>query len=214
MTTQNQQTGPSQTGPSQTGPSQTGPSQTGPSVTDLLLDWRAGQQGALELLIPRIYRELRNIAQAQVKGEQQGQTLSATDLVHEAFLRLVDIDVPWNDRAHFLAVAARVMRRILVDRSRAKARIKRGGAARRVPLEDIHLANLEPSTDLLALDRALNELAEFDDRKAQAVELVYFGGLTYDEVAVVLDVSRATAHRHLRLAKAWLHDRMEMAGAS
>ncbi|MEM9557849.1 MAG: sigma-70 family RNA polymerase sigma factor [Acidobacteriota bacterium] len=185
-----------------------------PSVTDLLLDWRAGEEGALELLMPRLYRELRRIAQAQIKDEQPGQTLSATDLVHEAYLRLVDADVSWNDRAHFLAVAARVMRRILVDRSRAKARVKRGGSARRVPLDEVHVARLEPATDLLALDRALRDLAELDDRKSQAVELVYFGGLTYDEVATVLEISRATVHRDLRLAKAWLHDRLESSAGS
>lgn len=181
------------------------------SVTELLLLWRGGQDDALELLLPKVYEELRNIARKQLVGERAGQTLSATDLVHEAFLRLVDVDVSWHDRVHFLAVGARVMRRILVDRARAKARVKRGGGVQRVTFDEGQLASLDSSWELLELDRALRELAELDARKARIVELVYFGGLSYDEVAAVVDVSRATAHRDLRLAKAWLHDRMASA---
>ncbi len=178
-------------------------------MTELLVEWRAGDRDALELLVPRVYEELRRIARFHLRGERPGQTLSATDLVHESFVRLVDVDVSWNDRAHFLAVGARVMRRILVDRSRAKGRLKRLGAAIRVPLEDVQPATPEPSVELLELEQALCELAEIDARKAHVVELVFFGGLTYDEVAAALDISRATAHRDLRLAKAWLHDRIE-----
>ncbi|MDA8018325.1 MAG: sigma-70 family RNA polymerase sigma factor [Thermoanaerobaculia bacterium] len=178
------------------------------TVTDLLLSWRGGDPAALELLIPKVYDELRRIARGKLVGERQGQTLSATDLVHEAFLRLVDVDVSWTDRVHFLAVGARVMRRILVDRCRAKARQKRGGRARHVSLDEVQPASLDPSAELLELDHGLQELAEFDDRKARAVELVYFGGLTYDELAEALGVSRATAHRDLRLGKAWLHARL------
>lgn len=181
------------------------------SATELLLEWRAGEQGALELLIPKVYDELRRIALGNLEGERPEQTLSATDLVHEAFLRLVAVDVSWQDRAHFLAVAARVMRRILVDRSRSKARQKRGGGARRVPLDQAQPPSLEPSSELLDLDRALSDLARLDARKAKVVELVYFGGLTYEEVALVVGVSRATTHRDLRLAEAWLYDRLEAA---
>ncbi|MEM9593377.1 MAG: sigma-70 family RNA polymerase sigma factor [Acidobacteriota bacterium] len=177
-------------------------------MTDLLLDWRAGQEASLEPLMAKVYEELRRIARRHLKGERPEQSLSATDLVHEAFLRLVDVDVSWNDRAHFLAVGARIMRRILVDRSRAKARQKRGGAAWKIPLDEIHTVSLEPAAELLELDEALSNLNQLDARKARVVELVYFGGLTYDEVAVVLEISRATAHRDLRLAKAWLHDQM------
>ena len=184
------------------------------SVTDLLLDWRGGDEGALERLMPRVYEELRRIAGSHLKGEAPEQTLSATDLVHEAFLRLVDVDVSWNDRVHVLAVGARVMRRILVDRSRSKARLKHGGAINRVALDEVQATSLDPSTELLELEHALCELADLDSRKASVVELVYFGGLTYDEVAAALDISRATAHRDLRLARAWLHDRMETAGPS
>lgn len=180
-----------------------------PTITELLLEWRGGDDEALELLMPRVYEELKKIAQHRLKGESPEQTLSATDLVHEAFIRLIAVDVSWSDRAHFLAVGARIMRRILVDRSRSKARLKHGGAVKRVPLDEAQSASLEPSDELLELDQALCDLAELDARKANVVELVYFGGLTYDEVAVALDISRATAHRDLRLAKAWLHDRIE-----
>lgn len=184
-----------------------------PSVTQLLSAWRGGDDDALERLTPLVYQELRRLAQHHVSRERPGQTLAATDLVHEAFVRLVDVDVSWQDKAHFLAVAARMMRRILINRSRDKARLKRGGGEVRISLEDLDgptpdPAVPEPSSDLLELDLALRELARRDSVKARVVELVYFGGLTYEEVAEALGVSRATAHRHLRLAKAWLHDRL------
>lgn len=183
------------------------------SVTELLFAWRSGDPAALDQLTPLVYQELRRLAQYHVSREHRGQTLAATDLVHEAFVRLVDVEVPWQDRAHFLAVAARMMRRILVNRSRDKARLKRGGGETRLSLEDLGGPNPEPaapalSSDLLELDLALSELAELDALKTKVVELVYFGGLTYEEVAEALGLSRATAHRHLRLAKAWLHDRL------
>ena len=183
------------------------------SVTELLLLWRGGDDDALERLIPKVYAELRRIARRQLRGERSEQTLSATDLVHEAFLRLVSADVSWNDRVHFLAVGARAMRRILVDRARSKARLKRGGTSRRVTFDEAQPVVLGASAELLELDQALRELAEIDARKSRIVELVYFGGLTYDEVAAVLEVSRATAHRDLRLAKAWLYDRIEGSAA-
>ncbi len=184
-----------------------------PSVTELLVAWRSGDSAALDQLTPLVYQELRRLAQHHVNREHRDQTLAATELVHEAFVRLVDVEVPWQDRAHFLAVAARLMRRILINRSRDKARLKRGGGEARLSLEDLGGATPEPATpafssDLLELDLALRELAQFDALKAKVVELVYFGGLTYVEVAEALGLSRATAHRHLRLAKAWLHDRL------
>lgn len=183
------------------------------SVTELLAAWRGGDRDALDRLTPLVYQELRRLAQHHVSREHRGQTLSATDLVHEAFVRLVDVEVCWQDRSHFLAVAARMMRRILVNRSRDKARLKRGGGMAHVSLGDLGGPTLEPATpapatDLLELDLALSALAELDELKARVVELVYFGGLTYEEVAEALGLSRATAHRHLRLAKAWLHDRL------
>ncbi len=178
------------------------------SVTELLLEWRQGDEQALELLMPKVYAELGKIARGHLQGERPGQTLSATDLVHEAFIRLVDADIGWNDRAHFLAVCSRGMRRILVDRSRAKDRVKRGAGAERVSLRQLDIDDLDPGTQLLELDSALCQLEALDARKAKVIELIYFGGLSYDEVAAVLEISRATAHRDLRLARAWLHDQM------
>ncbi|MCG8456926.1 MAG: sigma-70 family RNA polymerase sigma factor [Holophagales bacterium] len=184
------------------------------SVTDLLVQWREGDDEALEQLTPRVYHELRRLAGSQLRGERPGQTLSVTDLVHEAFLRLVDVEVSWQDRAHFLAVGARMMRRILVDRSRAKSRTKRGAGAQRVSLEDTQLGGEldgeQISIELLALDRAIEVLSKVKRRRGRAVELFYFGGLTYEEVAVALGVSRATAHRDLRLARAWLEEHLEL----
>jgi RNA polymerase sigma factor (TIGR02999 family) len=178
------------------------------SVTRLLRDWRGGDEAALDRLLPRVYGELRRLARRHLGTEKPGHTLGATGLVHEAFLRLVEADVPWQDRAHFLAVGARMMRRILVDHSRGRSRLKRGGASPRLSIEDVEPAAPEVSMELMELDRALEELADFDARRAQVVELVFFGGLSYEEVAEALGISRATAHRDLRLAKAWLHSRL------
>ncbi len=178
------------------------------TVTKLLKDWRSGDEDAFDALVPRVYAELRRLAQAQVRRERPGFSLAATDLVHEAFLRLVDVDVPWQDRAHFLALCARLMRRILLNRCRDKARLKRGAGQPIWSLDGLDVAADETPLDFLALDLALRELAEIDARKAQAIELVYFAGLTYEELAEALGVSRATAHRDLKLAKAWLHDRL------
>lgn len=179
--------------------------QQDPSVTALLRAWHEGDAEALHELMPLVYDELRRLAQHHVSRERPGQTLTATALVHEAFLRLVGAEATFKDRSHFLAVAARLMRRILIDRSRAKARIKRGGGLTPVQIEELELAAETPSSELQALDDALEELATFDSRKAQAVDLVFFGGLTYDEAAEALSISRATLHRDLGLAKAWLH---------
>ncbi len=176
-----------------------------PSVTALLLAWHEGDGEALQQLMPLVYNELRRLAQHHLSRERPGQTLTATALVHEAFLRLVGIEATFKDRSHFLAVAARLMRRILIDRGRAKTRLKRGGGVTPEKLDDLELAAETPASELQALDDALEELATFDPRKAQAVDLVFFGGLTYDEAAEALSISRATLHRDLGLAKAWLH---------
>jgi RNA polymerase sigma factor (TIGR02999 family) len=178
------------------------------SVTQLLRAWRAGEPAALDELMPLVYDELRRLARRHLRAEAPGNTLSPTALVHEAFLRLVDADVPWQDRVHFLAVGARIMRRVLVDRGRARRAQKRGAGVAPVEETVADPASGEPAVELLALDLALDELARIDERKAQAVELIYFGGLSYDEVAEALGISRATAHRDLRLAKAWLYDRI------
>ena len=164
------------------------------------------------MLMPLIYDELRRIAARSMSRERPGQTLRATELVHESFLRLVDADVTWQDRAHFLAVSARTMRRVLIDHIRAGARDKRGGGAAHVSLEELEFdvagVNQKPH-EVLALDEALESLASVDARKAQVIELTFFGGLSYDEVAEALHISRATAHRDLTFAKAWLYSRLQ-----
>lgn len=182
------------------------------AVTALLRDWRNGDRQALEQLTPLVYDELRRIAAGYLRGERSGHTLQSTALVHEAYVRLVDADVDWQDRAHFFALAARTMRRILVDHAEARGAAKRGGGLVAVTLhEEIPAASdADGSTDLLALDAALNKLAALDPRHASVVELHYFGGLTYAEIAETLGLSTSTLDRSLRLAKAWLAS--ELAG--
>ena len=177
-------------------------------VTGLLAAWSAGDPNALDRLMPLVYAELHARAARQLRGEHTGHTLQPTALVHEAFLRLVDADIPWRDRAHFYHVAARAMRRVLVDHARGLQRAKRGGAAVRVTLDAENLAAPEAGTDVIALDEALERLAATDERKARVVELHYFAGLNYDEVAAAVEISPATVHRDLRLAKAWLRREM------
>lgn len=178
------------------------------TVSRLLLAWRQGDASARDQLLTHIYDELHRLAERRLRSEDPGHTLQATALIHEAFIRLVDADVQWTSRAHFFAIAARLMRRILVDHAKALRRQKRGGGAARVSLDDALLITPEPDADLVALDAALVELEKFDERKAKAIELHYFGGLTYDEVAEILGISAATVHRELRMAKAWLYHRL------
>ena len=174
------------------------------NVTQLLRDWRAGRQVALAELIPLVEQTLHGLAQRQMRKENAGHTLQATALVNEAYMRLVDAPVSWENRAHFLAVAARIMRHILVDHAKAKRRTKRGGAEMRVTLHEAQLAGAGTEPDVLDLEDALGRLAVFDARKASVVELSFYGGMTYDEIADALDISQATVDRDLRLAKAWL----------
>jgi RNA polymerase sigma-70 factor (ECF subfamily) len=174
------------------------------AVRDLLLAWRDGDASALDRLMPLMYDELHGLARRQLRGERPDHTLQTTALLHEAYLRLIGADVRWEGRVHFLAVAATLMRRILVDHARARSRQKRGMGMTEVPLEFAEVAAPEPSIDLLVLDDALVRLAAFDARKARAAELHYFGGLSYEETAQALEISEATAHRELRVAKAWL----------
>jgi RNA polymerase sigma factor (TIGR02999 family) len=186
-------------------PTQEGTS-AGTGVTELLKAWSAGNQQALERLTPRVHRELKRIAHRYMNAEGAGHTLQTTALVNEAYLRLVDArEVSWQDRAHFLAVAAQMMRHILVDYARAKGRRKRGGEMQRVTLEE----GLEISPDKLdsfeALDQALTRLAEAEPRKGRVVELRFFGGLSMKETAEVLQVSTETVKLDWRFAKAWLH---------
>ena len=178
------------------------------SVTALLVAWRAGDDGARDRLLAIVYDELHRQAERVMRGDAPGHTLQTTALVHEAYLRLVHADVPWEDRAHFYAVAARTMRRILVDHARARRREKRGGGLAEITLEESAVIDPRQPPDLEALDEALERLAAVDERKARAVELHYFGGLSYDETARVLDISPATVHRDLRMAKAWLYQQL------
>lgn len=174
-------------------------------VTALLQAWTDGDQSALAALVPLVEQELHRLARHYMRGERPGHTLQPTALVNEAYLRLVGVaHVRWQNRAHFLAVAARTMRRILVDLARAKGYQKRGGRSPVVPLDDVEVAAPAPATDLVALHDALDALAYVDARKAQVVELRYFGGLTVNETAEVLDVSPETVMRDWTFAKAWL----------
>lgn len=178
-------------------------------VTGLLLKWGQGDEAALDRLIPLVYQELHQIAQRCMTGERAGHSLQATALVNEAYLRLIKTkDVAWNDRAHFLAVCARVMRRILVDHARARRYKKRGGDAARVTFDEALIVTDEPAHDFVALDDALAALAKFDERKGRVIELRFFGGLSVEETASVLNVSSDTVMRDWRLAKAWLQREM------
>lgn len=174
-----------------------------PTVTTLLEQWRSGDSGALDQLTPLIYDDLRRIAAKYLQSERPGHTLQATALVNEAFARLAESDLEFEDRAHFLAIAARTMRHILTDFGRAKRSQKRGGGVRAVTLVEDMVGGSE-STDIVDLDDALQALAAIDERKSDVLVLHYFGGMTYDEIAVAVGISAATVDRDLRLAKAWL----------
>jgi RNA polymerase sigma-70 factor, ECF subfamily len=174
-------------------------------VTGLLLAWRAGDETALDRLVPLVHDELHRIARRCMHGERAGHSLQATALVNEAYLRLLHVrQINWQNRAHFLAMSARLMRRILVDFARAKRNHKRGGDAVRVTfVEDLAVSN-EPDVDLVELHDALDALTVFDERRSQVVELRFFGGLSVEEAAVVLKVSPETVTRDWKLAKSWL----------
>jgi RNA polymerase sigma factor (TIGR02999 family) len=175
-------------------------------LTAILDAIQNGDPHAAEQLLPLVYDELRKLAAVKLAQEKPGQTLQATALVHEAYLRLVDQDRAqhWNSRGHFFAAAAEAMRRILVESARRKGRLKRGGGRKQVPLEDVALPVEDHADDLLALDEALTKLAQEEPVKAEVVKLRYFAGLTLDEVAVCLNISPATAKRSWAVARAWL----------
>jgi len=185
-----------------------GPPSRDPSrvhVTDLLLAWVSGDRSALDELMPLVHQELRRLARVQMRGERDNHTLQTTALVNEAFLRLIDLRrIQWQDRAHFMALSARLMRRVLVDHARSRNYQKRGGGAAPVALEDVLVASPERGADLVALDDALEDLARVDRRKSQVVELRFFGGLSVEETAEALSVSPETVMRDWRLAKVWL----------
>jgi RNA polymerase sigma factor (TIGR02999 family) len=182
------------------------------SVTALLRKWTAGDATALDQLMPLVYDHLRGLAHRYLASERQGHTLQSTALVHEAFLKLISGNVSPKDRGHFLALAARAMRQILVDHARSKHRDKRGGGAVHLTLNEAVMVSGEPPAELLDLDDALNRLAARDERKAKIVELIHFGGLNYEETCLVLGISPSTLHREFSLAKAWLV--RELKGAS
>jgi RNA polymerase sigma factor (TIGR02999 family) len=174
-------------------------------VTRLLADWRGGDQEALDRLMALVYDELRRIAGRYMRGERENHTLQTSALVNEAFLRLADHrNIDWQNRAHFFGVAAHAMRHVLVDHARSRDRLKRGGGALKVALDEAVDVADEEAAELVALDDALRSLAAFDERKARVVELRYFGGLTTEEAAEVLGVSPATVERDWSAARAWL----------
>jgi len=174
-------------------------------VTELLLKWREGDESALDRLVPIVHSELRRIARRCMAGERAGHSLQATALVNEAYMRLIDVKhVNWQNRAHFLAMSARFMRRILVDYARSKGYQKRGGGAVNVTFDESLPVAAEPGMDLVALDDALKALATVDERKSRVIELRFFGGLSVEETATVLGVSPETIMRDWKLAKAWL----------
>jgi RNA polymerase sigma factor (TIGR02999 family) len=175
------------------------------SVTDLLVAWGNGDRFALDNLVPLVHQELRRLARLQMRGERDNHTLQTTALVNEAFVRLVDLRrIRWQDRAHFLALSARLMRRILVDHARSQNYQKRGGGVETVTLDDLVITAPQRGADLVALDDALELLGRVDPRKSRVVELRFFGGLTAEETAEALDVSPGTVQRDWRLAKVWL----------
>jgi RNA polymerase sigma-70 factor, ECF subfamily len=180
-------------------------------ITELLLAWSNGEPDALQKLAPLVYAELQRLAHHYMAGERPGHTLQPTALVNEAYLRLIDSShVRWQNRAHFFAISAELMRRILVDFARSRGYHKRGGEARRISLEEAPPIAIERSADLVALDDAMSALAAIDERKSRVVELRYFGGLSVEDTAEVLKVSPETVMRDWRLAKVWL--RRELSG--
>src|SRR6185369_9017962 len=184
-------------------------------VTQLLLRWRSGDHNALDELIPCVHAELRRLARLYMRRERSGHTLQTSDLIHEAYLRLVNQQsVEWQDRAHFFAVAAQIMRRILIDHARSYQYAKRGAGAEKVPLDEIAVVNQERASELVALDEALVSLAAYDARKSKIVELRFFGGLSIEETAEVLETSPATVKREMQAARLWLRHMMTESASS
>jgi RNA polymerase sigma-70 factor, ECF subfamily len=183
---------------------------TSSDLTQLLLAWGDGDREALDELTPLVYRELKKLAKSHLRRERDGHTLQPTALAHEAFIKLIDQrNVRWRNRAHFFGIAAQAMRRILVDHARARLAGKRGSGGAAVSLDEAIDVSDSRADQLLALDEALKRLAQFDPNKGRVIELRYFGGLTLEETAEVLGVSRATVIREWRMAKAWLYGELK-----
>ncbi len=183
-----------------------------PDVTQYLLDWRAGDEQALNRLMPVVYRELYRLGQRSMRRERRDHTLQATALIHEAYLQLIQQRrVVWQDRSHFFAVAATMMRRILLHHAERKHSAKRGGPQPLLQLDEAAILGHEPSVDLLALDQAIETLQQLDPRSGRVVELKFFAGLTAKEIAEVLKISEATVKREWRMARAWLQHHLSQA---
>jgi RNA polymerase sigma factor (TIGR02999 family) len=181
------------------------------NFTQLLTEWRSGHPQALERLTPLVYDELRRLARSYMRAERGSHTLQATAVVHEAFLRLIQANVALQDRGHFFALASRLMRRVLVDHAKSRSRVKRNAGVREFIADDTAGELPAMDFDIVALDDALDGLHQMEPRLAQVIELHYFGGLTYDQIAVAVGASAATVHRDIRLARAWLLN--EIAGS-
>lgn len=179
-----------------------------PSVSELLVKWREGDEVALNALMPRVYAELHRLAHLYLRKQHRGHILQSTALVNEFYLKLLDMNISWQNRAHFFGVAAIVMRAILVDYARAQRAAKRGGGALQVSLSKVQIYQNEDAIDLLDLHEALTSLAVLDPRQSRIVELRYFAGLSIEETAEVLDISPATVKREWTMARTWLHKRM------
>ncbi|MCU0244928.1 MAG: sigma-70 family RNA polymerase sigma factor [Bryobacter sp.] len=179
-------------------------------ITNLLQQWSGGSPEAFDHLVPLVYDELRHMAGGFLRGEREGHLLQPTALVHELYLRMVDQErAQWQDRSHFFAVAAKMMRRILVDHARKRVAAKRGGGAEHIPIEDALDHPAQSSITVLAIDEALTRFAAFDPERSRIVELRYFAGLELEEIAELLQVSRTTVKRHWTVARMWLHRELE-----
>lgn len=184
------------------------------NITQLLAEWRDGNQSALDQLYPLVYDELHRLARRYMSRERKGHTLQTTALINEAYVRLVGQKVNWANRSHFFAISAQIMRRILIDHARRHAYAKRGGGAQQVSLEEAAAVTPDQSAELIRLDEALTSLAEMDPRRSQVVELRYFGGLNNEEIAGVLNVSENTVTRDWNMARAWLYQQLTGSGAN
>ena len=174
-------------------------------VTQLLEDWRSGRKDAVNELMPLVYEQLHGLARQRLRAETPGQTIGATALIHEAYLRLAKADISFEHRVHFYAFCSRLMRRILIDHARANHTGKRGGGAVRIPLDEGIAISADQLGNLIEIDGALERLAVFDPRKARIVEMIFFGGMQQEDAASIMHISRTTLRTELRLAKAWLY---------